>query len=45
MDLTTNDIVISDAIKFVHSNEKLTMSKKEDDIDLVNQIMMKTRIS
>ena len=34
MDLTTNDIVISDAIKFVHSNkEKLTMSKKEDDIE------------
>jgi hypothetical protein len=32
MDLTTNGVVITDAIKFVHSNkEKLTMSKKEDD--------------
>ena len=32
MDLTTNGVVITDTIKFVHSNkEKLTMSKKEDD--------------
>ena len=32
MDLTTNGVVITDAIKFVLSNkEKLTMSKKEDD--------------
>jgi hypothetical protein len=32
MDLTTNGVVILDAIKFVLSNkEKLTMSKKEDD--------------
>ena len=32
MDLTTNGVVITDAIKFVHSNkEKLTMSTKEDD--------------
>ncbi|MFZ0697587.1 MAG: hypothetical protein WAM88_10670 [Nitrososphaeraceae archaeon] len=29
MDLTTNDVVITDAIKFVHSNkEKLTESKE-----------------
>jgi hypothetical protein len=29
MDLTTNDVVITDAIKFVHSNkEKLTVSKE-----------------
>ena len=29
MDLTTNDVVIKDAIKFVHSNkEKLTVSKE-----------------
>ena len=32
MDLTTNGIVITDAIKFVQINkEKLTMSAKEDD--------------
>ena len=32
MDSTTNGFVITDAIKFVHTNkEKLTMSKKEDD--------------
>ncbi|MGA7603141.1 MAG: helix-turn-helix transcriptional regulator [Nitrososphaeraceae archaeon] len=32
MDLTTNGVVITDAIKFVHINkEKLTMSAKEDD--------------
>ena len=32
MDLTTNGIVITDAIKFVQTNkEKLTMSSKEDD--------------
>jgi hypothetical protein len=32
MDLTTNGIVITDAIKFVQPNkEKLTMSGKEDD--------------
>jgi hypothetical protein len=31
MDLTTNGIVISEAIKFVQTNkEKLTMSTKED---------------
>ena len=30
MDLTTNGVVISEAIKFVHTNkEKLTMSTKE----------------
>ena len=29
MDFTTNDVVITDAIKFVHSNkEKLTVSKE-----------------
>ena len=32
MDLTTNDVVITEAIKFVQTNkEKLTMSAKEDD--------------
>ncbi|HEY9386221.1 MAG TPA: hypothetical protein VIP70_04225 [Nitrososphaeraceae archaeon] len=32
MDLTTNGVVINDAIKFVqNSKEKLTMSKEEDD--------------
>ena len=32
MDLMTNGVVITDAIKFVQTNkEKLTMSKKEDD--------------
>ena len=32
MDLTTNGVVITDAIKFVQANkEKLTMSTKEDD--------------
>jgi hypothetical protein len=32
MDLTTNGVEITDAIKFVQTNkEKLTMSKKEDD--------------
>ena len=32
MDLTTNGVVITDAIKFVHINkEKLSMSAKEDD--------------
>ena len=32
MDLTTNGVVITDAIKFVQTNkEKLTMSAKEDD--------------
>jgi hypothetical protein len=31
MDLTTNGVVITDAIKFVHTNrEKLTMSTKEE---------------
>ena len=30
MDLTTNGVVITDAIKFVQTNEKLTMSTKED---------------
>jgi hypothetical protein len=32
MDLTTNGVVITDAIKFIQTNkEKLTMSRKEDD--------------
>jgi hypothetical protein len=31
MDLTTNGVVITDAIKFVQTNkEKLTMSKEDD---------------
>jgi hypothetical protein len=34
MDLTTNGIVITDAIKFVQTNkEKLTMSRKEESND------------
>jgi hypothetical protein len=34
MDLTTNGVVITDAIKFVQTNkEKLTMSSKEEDKD------------
>ena len=33
MDLTTNGVVITDAIKFVQINrEKLTMSAKEDKV-------------
>ena len=48
MDLTTNGIVVTDAIKFVYTNkEKLTMSAKEDKTEknLNNLIMMKTKIS
>ena len=48
MDLTTNGFVITDAIKFVHTNkEKLTMSTNEDKTEknLNNLIMMKTKIS
>ena len=47
MDLTTNGVVITDAIKFVQTNkEKLTMSKEEEMVkNLKNQIMMKTKIS
>ena len=34
MDLTTNGVVVTDAIKFVQTNkEKLTMSTKEEDKD------------
>jgi hypothetical protein len=34
MDLTTNGVIITDAIKFVQTNkEKLTMSTKEEDKD------------
>jgi hypothetical protein len=34
MDLTTNGVVITDAIKFVQTNkEKLSMSTKEEDKD------------
>jgi hypothetical protein len=34
MDLTTNGVVITDAIKFVQTNkEKLTLSTKEEDKD------------
>src|SRR5215208_1052096 len=48
MDLTTNGIVVTDAIKFVQTNrEKLTiMSTKEDENGKESkQIMMKTKIS
>ncbi|HKI07683.1 MAG TPA: hypothetical protein VKA09_04760 [Nitrososphaeraceae archaeon] len=31
MDLTTNGVVITDAIKFVQTNKRKLMSKKEDD--------------
>ena len=31
MDLTTNGVVITDAIKFVQTNKEKLMSKKEDD--------------
>ena len=45
MDLTTNGVVITDAIKFVQTNkEKLTMSTKEDIKNVKNLIMMKTKI-
>ena len=34
MDLTTNGVVVTDAIKFVHTNkEKLVSDKKESDYD------------
>ena len=47
MDLTTNGVVITDAIKFVQTNkEKITMSTMKKIIeDLKNQTMMKTKIS
>ena len=48
MDLTTNGVVITDAIKFVQTNkEKLSMSTKEDNGSkrVRNLIMMKTRSS
>ena len=48
MDLTTNGVVITDAIKFVQTNkEKLTMSTKKEDLvkNPKNLIMMKTKIS
>jgi hypothetical protein len=45
MDLTTNGVIFTDAIKFVQSNkDKLTMSRKMIK-NLKNRIMMKTRIS
>ena len=31
MDLTTNGVVITDAIKFVQTNKEKLMSKEEDD--------------
>ena len=46
MDSTTNGVVITDAIKFVHTNkEKLTMSKKEVIKNPKNLIMTMTKIS
>ena len=47
MDLTTNGVVITDAIKFVQTNkEKLTMSIRRIMIkNPMNPIMMKTKIS
>ena len=46
MDLTTNGVVITDAIKFVQTNkEKLTMSTEENMArSLKNLIMMKIKI-
>ena len=44
MDLTTNGVVITDAIKFVQINkEKLTMSSKEDDKESEEPIRTKTK--
>ena len=31
MDLTTNGVVITDAIKFIHTNKEKLLSTKEDD--------------
>ena len=48
MDLTTNGVIITDTIKFVHTNkEKLTMPTNEDKTEknLNNLIMMKTKIN
>jgi predicted transcriptional regulator len=46
MDLTTNGVVITDAIRFVQTNkEKLTMSIKEENKNLKNLIMMKIKIN
>jgi hypothetical protein len=40
MDLTTNGVVITDAIKFVQTNkEKLSMSTKEEDKDSKGEII------
>jgi hypothetical protein len=47
MDLTTNGVVITDAIKFVQTNkEKLTKSAKEEEMgkNLKSQTMMKIKI-
>ena len=44
MDLTTNGVVITDAIKFVQSNkEKLFRLQKKKIKNLMNRIMMKTK--
>ena len=43
MDLTTNGVVITDAIKFVQTNKEKLMSK-EDDKESRNLIMRKTKI-
>lgn len=50
MDLTTNSVVVTDAIKYVQTNkEKLAMSTKEDKTEKNQRnlimIMVKTRIS
>jgi hypothetical protein len=45
MDLTTNGVVITDAIKFVQTNKEKLMSKKEDDNESRESDHMMTRIS
>jgi hypothetical protein len=46
MDLTTNGVIITDAIKFVQINKEKLMSKNEDMVkNLRNQITMMTKNS
>jgi hypothetical protein len=44
MDLTTNGVVITDAIKFVQTNKKKLMSEEEDDKESRDLIMMKMKM-
>ena len=45
MDLTTNGVVITDAIKFVQTNKEKIAMFKEGERSLKNLIMMMTEIS